>query len=162
MDFEAIYAEHFFSVYKYILSLCRDTSLAEEITQETFYRAMESFHRFRGDCSVFVWLCQIGKNTYYRHTRRQRRFSPELTEDVPSGPESSMEERLFDREDAERLHRLLHGLPEPYREVFTLRTFGELPFSRIGELFGKTDSWARLVYYRAKNELRRKFHESDL
>ena len=162
MDFEAIYTEHFFGVYKYVLSLCRDTSLAEEITQETFYRAMENFHRFRGDSSLFVWLCQIGKNTYYRHTRHQKRFSPEMPEDVPGGAETSMEERLSDREDAKRLHRLLHELPEPYREVFTLRTFGELPFSQIGELFGKTDSWARLVYYRAKNELRRKFHECDL
>ena len=162
MDFEAIYNEHFFGVYKYILSLCRDASLAEEITQETFYRAMERFHRFRGDSSLFVWLCQIGKNTYYRHTRRQKRFAPELTEDTPDGTKRSMEERLDDRETSQRLHRLLHELQEPYKEVFTLRTFGELPFSRIGELFGKSDSWARLVYYRAKNELRRKFDESDL
>ena len=162
MDFEAIYTEHFFSVYKYILSLCRDAALAEEITQETFYRAMENFSRFRGESTLFVWLCQIGKNTYYRHTRRQKRFSPEPTEEVLSGTEGTMEERLSDREDAKRLHHLLHDLPEPYKEVFTLRTFGELPFSQIGELFGKTDSWARLVYYRAKNELRRKFNESEL
>lgn len=162
MDFEAIYKEHFFSVYKYILSLCRDTSLAEEVTQETFYRAMESFHRFRGDSSVFVWLCQIGKNTYYRHARRQKRFSPEIPADVPETSRVSMEAHLFDREDARLLHRLLHDLPEPHKEVFTLRTFGELPFSQIGELFGKTDNWARLVYYRAKNELRRKFDEHDL
>lgn len=162
MDFEDIYKEHFFGVYKYILSLCRDTSLAEEIAQETFYRAMENFSRFRGDSPLFVWLCQIGKNTWYRHTRRQKRISPEIPADMPAGHEPSMEERLFDREDAGRLHRLLHELPEPYREVFSLRTFGELPFAQIGELFGKTDSWARLVYYRAKNELRRKFYESDL
>ena len=160
MDFEAIYKEHFLGVYKYILSLCRDASLAEEITQETFYRAMESFHCFRGDSSLFVWLCQIAKNTYYRYTRRQKRFAPEAeiqTDDAPS-----MEERLDDRDTSQRLHRLLHELQEPYKEVFTLRTFGELPFSQIGELFGKSDSWARLVYYRAKNELRRKFDESDL
>ena len=162
MDFEAIYEEHFFGLYKYILSLCRDTALAEEITQETFYRAMESFSRFRGDSSLFVWLCQIGKNTYYRYARRQKRISPEIPAESPAAYEPSMEERLFDREDAKRLHRLLHELPEPYREVFTLRTFGELPFEQIGELFGKTDGWARLVYYRAKNELRRKFYECDL
>lgn len=162
MDFEAIYIEHFFDVYRYILSLCRDTSMAEEITQETFYRAMESFSHFRSESSVFVWLCQIGKNTYYRQTRRQKRFVPAMTEDFSKASGVSLEERLFDREDAGRLHRLLHELTEPYREVFSLRTFGELPFSQIGELFGKTDSWARLVYYRAKNELRRKFYESDL
>lgn len=162
MDFEAIYKEHFFGVYKYILSLCRDVSLAEEITQETFYRAMESFSRFRGDSTLFVWLCQIAKNTWYRHQRRQKRFVPELSEEVRPAAESSMEERFSDREDAKRLHRLLHALEEPYREVFALRTFGELPFSQIGELFGKTDGWARLVFYRAKNELRRKFDERDM
>lgn len=162
MDFENIYNEHFFGVYKYTLSLCRDGHLAEEITQETFYRAMESFDRFRGECSVFAWLCQIAKNTWYRHTRRQKRLVPELMEEVRSTAKNSMEERFSDQEDAKRLHRLLHDLPEPYREVFTLRTFGELPFSQIGELFGKTDDWARLVHYRAKNELRRKYDESDL
>lgn len=160
MDFEDIYKEHFFGVYRYILSLCRDTALAEEITQDTFYRAMESYSRFRGESSLFVWLCQIGKNTYFRHMRRQRRLVPE--EALPPEIAPSMEERLADREDSLRLLSLLHDLPEPGKEVFTLRTFGELPFSRIGELFGRTDSWARLVYYRAKMELRRKFDESDL
>jgi len=123
---------------------------------------MEGYSRFRADSSLFVWLCQIAKNTWYRHARRQKYILSELPEDVPLGTEATMEERLSDREDAKRLHRLLHDLPEPYREVFTLRTFGELPFSQIGELFGKTDGWARVVYYRAKNELRRKFHECDL
>lgn len=162
MDFETVYKEQFYPVYKYILSLCRDTVLAEEVTQETFYRAMESFRTFRGDSSVFVWLCQIGKHTYYRHTRRQRRFAPETEEALSGNNAPTMEERYSDREDAKLLHRLLHELPEPYREVFTLRTFGELPFSQIGELFGKSDSWARLVYYRAKTELRRKYDACDL
>lgn len=161
MDFEDIYKEHFFSVYKYILSLCRDTDLAEEVTQETFYRAMESFGRFRGECSVFVWLCQIAKHTYFRHTKRQKRLRPMETS-VPAEKVPGPEAWFLDSETARLLHRFLHEMDEPYKEVFTLRIFGELPFQQIGELFGKTDSWARLVFYRAKNALRRKYHEYEL
>lgn len=155
-EFEALYREHFTAVYQYALSLCRDGPTAEEITQATFYRAMESIDTFRGECRVFVWLCQIARNQYYSLCRKRRRF---IDTPIPENAGPDIAASLLDRENVDRLHRLLHELREPYKEVFTLRVFGELSFSRIGELFGKTDSWARLIYYRAKNELRRQMDE---
>lgn len=159
-DFEQIYLAHFSEVHKYVYSLCRDAHLAEEITQEAFYKAMDHLDRFDGKCKLYVWLCQIAKNTYYSYSKKQKRITSE--EEPPPQPEISIEHRLLEKETAWQLHRLLHQLNDPYKEVFSLRVFGELSFSQIGELFGKTDSWARLVFYRAKTELRRSLDEDTL
>lgn len=159
-DFEAIYTTYFDSVYQYTLSLCRDPHTAEEITQEAFYKAMTHLDRFDGRCRLYVWLCQIAKNTYLTYARRQRRRAPAPEGDGPSQP--GFEDEVLDRGSAWELHKRLHQLREPYKEVFSLRVFGELSFSQIGQLFGKSDSWARLIFYRAKTELRRQADENDL
>jgi RNA polymerase sigma-70 factor (ECF subfamily) len=151
-DFGEIYTEHFSDVYKYVLTLCRNEAIAEEVTQETFFKAMRNIDQFNGSCKLYVWLCQIAKNTYFSLSKKQKRMAPAIDADFPDIA-SDLEKDYFDKEAATRLHVLLHDLNEPYKEVFTLRVFGELPFSQIGELFGKTDSWARLIFYRAKKQL---------
>lgn len=152
-DFGQIYSEHFSDVYKYVLSLSRDEAIAEEVTQETFFKAMQHINQFNGSCKLYVWLCQIAKNTYFTFCKKQKRS---IALDMnPEQPDTTnhLDMDYSDKETARRLHVLLHDLNEPYKEVFTLRVFGELPFSQIGELFGKTDSWARLIFYRAKKQL---------
>ena len=149
-DIDAVYREYFTDVYKYLISLCRDPSMAEELTQETFFKALKALDTFKGDCTVYSWLCQIAKNTYFTHHKKQKRSLPEPDE----VSEGSIEQGFIQKDDARRLHRILHRLEEPYKEVFTLRTFGELPFAQIGELFGKTESWARVTYHRAKLKIR--------
>ena len=149
-DFEEIYRSYFADVYRYALALSRDAHTAEEGTQETFVRALTAIDSFRGECQVRVWLCQIARNQYLSLCRERKKFSapPEETGD------GGIEEGFADRETARHLHVLLHSLPEPYKEVFSLRTFGELPFTQIGELFGKTESWARVTYFRARQKLK--------
>lgn len=159
-DFEAIYVQHFDGVYKYVFSLCRNETIAEEITQEAFYRAMEHIDKFEGKCKLYVWLCQIAKNTFLTYAKKQKRYVSEADIDLSQQIEPSFESEILDKETLWKLHKLLHGLSEPYKEVFSLRVFGELPFSQIGELFGKSDSWARLIFYRAKKELRRDLDEN--
>lgn len=151
-DFGEIYAEHFFDVYKYVLSLSRDESIAEEVTQETFFKAMRNIKKFSGTCKLYVWLCQIAKNTYFTLYQKQKRTISDIDLDL-FDTTSDLETDYLDKDTAKRLHISLHNLDEPYKEVFTLRVFGELSFSQIGELFGKTDSWARLIFYRAKKQL---------
>lgn len=149
-DFDGIYRQYFSDVYKYVLALSHDEPLAEEVTQETFYKALTAIRDFRGDCQLRVWLCQIARNQFLMHQRHKKRFTdPEDEQPEPVG----LEERLQDREDAKRLHQLLHALDEPYKEVFSLRTFGELSFAQIGELFQKSESWARVTYFRARQKL---------
>ena len=149
-DFDRIYKENFTDVYKFVLGLCRDPVLAEEITQETFFRALSAIDEFRGDCQLRVWLCQIARNRYLSLCREQSRYDEMASESGDDG----IEDGFADRETAGKLHRLLHDLPEPYKEVFSLRTFGELSFAEIGELFGKTENWARVTYFRARKKLK--------
>ena len=153
MTFENIYNEYFYDVYKYILSLCQNETTAEEVTQATFCKALEGIDSFRGNCSHFVWLCQIAKNTYFTLYRKQKNCAPESELDASMTACPDFESEYMDKETARRLHQLLHGLPEPYKEVFMLRVFGELPYSQIGELFGRTASWARVIFYRAKKQI---------
>ncbi|MCL2409653.1 MAG: sigma-70 family RNA polymerase sigma factor [Oscillospiraceae bacterium] len=151
LDFEQVYKEHFIDVYKYVLSLSRNAIVAEEVTQETFFKAMQKIDRFNGSCKLYVWLCQIAKNTYFTLCKKQRQ---DITDNDSVLPDVlDIEKDYLDKDVARRLHILLHNLKEPYKEVFTLRTFCELSFSQIGELFDKTDSWARLIFYRAKKQL---------
>lgn len=161
-EFEVIYKEYFRDVYKYVYTLCRDESLAEEITQESFCKALDHLDRFDGRCRLFVWLCQIAKNTYYTYQKRQKRYMTELETDTCTQTEQSFESELIDRENVRQLQLLLRTLPELYREVFSLRVFGEFAFAQIGALFGKSDSWARLIFFRAKQELRRGLDEDSL
>ena len=161
-DFTKIYEEYFQNVYKYVYSLCHNESLAEEITQETFFKVFRNIDKFKGDCHLFTWICQIAKNTYFTFYNKQKKMNSEDVIPKDTVSDESLENLVLDKEQARRLHILLHKLPEPYKEVFSLRVFGELPFSQIGELFNKKDSWARLIFYRAKTELRRRLDEDNM
>ena len=152
MDFEEVYTREFPGVYKYLFALCGEQTLAEELTQETFYRAIQNSETFRGTCKLSVWLCQIGKNLYLSQMRRERRRQQISEINQISHPDP--EDALLRHDTAMILHRHLHSLPDPYKEVFSLRTFGELSFAQIGELFEKSESWARVTYHRAKLKLK--------
>lgn len=152
-DFSEVYNLYFRDVYRYTLSLCRNASVAEEVTQETFYKALQKLDTFDGNADIFVWLCQIAKNTYLSLWRKRKRLVPDS--DTLLIPDTeSLEDNFCERETAFRIHRILHTLEEPYKEVFSLRTFGELSFRQIAELFGKTESWARVTYHRARLKIK--------
>lgn len=156
MDFEQVYQTYFKSVYRYIRRLSGDEQLAEEITSETFVQVMRSIGSFRGDCDLRVWICQIAKNTYYTHLKKQNRIAA-LDEEAwlaLADPAAPVEERLDAKEDAQRIRALLHALPEPYKEVFMWRTLGELSFAEIGALYGKTANWACVTYHRARQQIK--------
>lgn len=160
MDTEELYDRYFTAVYKYLFSVSQDKHIAEELTQETFFKALQKIDDFRGQCEIRVWLCQIGKNAYYDYLRRNRRFSPIAEQgEMPAG--QSLELDFEKKETAYRLHRILHNLNEPYKEVFSLRTFGELSFREISSLFGKSESWAKMTYLRAKRKIREEMEDED-
>jgi RNA polymerase sigma factor (sigma-70 family) len=150
-EFESIYSQYFQDVYSFVLLLSRNEKTAEEITQETFFKALKSIDKFNGSCKLNVWLCQIAKNTYFTYLDKQKRFD---TEDIPEqASEKSIEEMILNKEETFRIHKVLHRLEEPYKEVFTLRVFGELSFKQISELFEKTESWGRVTFHRAKHKI---------
>ena len=151
MDFEEVFNLYSKSVFKYCLSLCGSQATAEDITSETFLKAIKTGDSFEGKCSVKVWLCQIAKNTYYDYLRKHKRIT-ELPADMPS--ESDFEIELLDKAEALKIHKLLHRLNEPYKEVFSLRVFSELSYAEVGEIFEKSESWARVTYHRAKSKIK--------
>lgn len=163
MNIEELYRTYFDIVYRYIRSISQDGSLAEEVTQETFFKALEKIDQFRGDCDVRVWLCQIAKNTLYDHLKKQKKqlLGDEKLEKIESAGGELLEEKLAQRSQAMEIHKVLHRLSEPYKEVFSLRTFGELTFREIGMLFGKSENWARVTYYRARVKIREELEYED-
>ena len=153
MDFEQIYSEYFPRIYRYLLSLCANPSLAEELTQDTFYRAIEHSDTFRGECKLSVWLCQIARNCWLSQERREKR-KVSYDETRETADLNDMEEGLIQKDNMCQIHKQLNTLSKTYRDVLSLRLFAELSFAQIGELFGKTEVWARVTYYRATQKLR--------
>ena len=139
------------AVYRYALTLCRDEAEAQDVTQETFLKAMKARGSFAGESSLYTWLCAIAKNLWLNRCKKRGREAP--LEWDPSPETSGVEQAVEDRDMSMAVHRALHSLDEPYKEVFSLRAFGELAFAEIGELFGKTEGWARVTYHRAKKTI---------
>ena len=152
-EFHDVYKRYFRDVYRYAFSLCKNEALAEEITQETFFKALNSLESFDGKCKVSVWLCQIAKNTYLSLCRKEKHLDHETDISLMSG-DQNIEDRYLSKESAFEIHKILHKLPEPYKEVFSLRAFGELSYQQIAELFGKTETWARVTYHRARLKIK--------
>lgn len=159
-EFEKIYAEHFNMVHKYLLKLCRNAQTADEITSDTFFKAMRAIDRFEGKCDVRSWLCQIAKNSYYSYLKESKRTVPLDSVSLNSENEPGPEEQLTDAEASIRILKALHSMQEPYKEVFNLRVFGELSFGQIAEIFGKTENWACVTYHRAKGKIQTLLEES--
>ena len=159
MEYGKLYETCYMQVYSYVMTLCRDRQFAEEITEETFYRAMtaEGRSRFREEADEKTWLCTIARNLFTDEMRRQKRLSP-LSDEIVSGDDPASD--AADRDMTFRIHRVLHGLEEPYKEVFSLRVFGELSFAQIGALFGKTETWARVTYHRVRLKIRERMETS--
>ena len=150
-DMEEVYRQYARTVYRYLVSLCRDPDLAEELTQETFCQAIRSVGSYDGSCRMSTWLCGIAKNVLRTHMRKHPPAEP--IDDVPLSVPSA-EAEAISGEARLRLMRRLHALPEPGREVVYLRVFGDLSFREIGEVLDRTENWARVTFYRAKERLK--------
>ncbi|MGR9050552.1 RNA polymerase sigma factor [Halobacillus faecis] len=150
---EDIYHTYFKDVFLYVYSLSGDEHISEDITSETFMKALASLDSFKGNSDVRVWLCQIAKNSYYSYLRKKKSFV-----DFESVPESAsgdnVEQEIAASEASMKVHEMIRNLKEPYKKVFTLRVFGELSFKQIGKLYAKSDNWACVTYHRAREKIK--------
>ena len=158
---EEVLCGEYEAVYRYLLVLCRDETTAQDLTQETFLKALKSRDRFAGDSSLYTWLCAIGKHCWLDLCRRQPGTADCSELALPDGTASSPEEQVVRRDDALTLHRALHALREPYKEVFSLRVLGQLSFREIASLFDKSESWARVTCFRAKKQILEQIGEDE-
>lgn len=151
-ELEKLYRIYFQDVYLYILSLSKNRHIAEDITSEAFIKAVESIDTFRGNCDIRVWLCQIAKNCYFSYLRKNKKFTF-TDKELENTSELDIDHLIISKEDSMKVHKILHKLKNPYKEVFSLRVFSELSFKQIGSLFGKTDNWACVTYHRARKKI---------
>ena len=157
-EMDEVYQKNAAMVYRYLCGLTQDAGLAEELTQETFFQAVKGISKFRGDCKISVWLCQIAKNLWYKELqKRDRHKTVEVDENLPS--KESVEKDCLKHLEKVEVFRLMHNLEDVTREVMYLRLAGDLQFSEIAEILGKTETWARVTYYRGKQKLMKGMRE---
>lgn len=149
MDYEKLYNTYYMQVYSYVVSLSKNRDLAEEIVQNTFFKALSAKVPFKGKSDELTWLCAIAKRLYYEELRRTHRIA-NMDELDQVASDTDLERSVADTDAAFRIHLVLHRMEEPYKEVFQLRVFGELSFAQIAAVFGKSETWARVTYHRAK------------
>ena len=149
-----LYEQYAQKVYRYLFALCGQADTAEELTQETFCRALEGLGSFRGECAPSTWLCAIAKRLWYRELGRRGRAGP-LKEELLAGEESGPQQQAESREERLGLYRALQKLAPETREVIYLRLAGEFSFREIGEILGRSEVWARVRFYRGNEELTR-------
>ncbi len=152
-DIEKIYEDYFQTVYKYLFCLTNNSDISEELTQETFYKAVKKIDTYKGECKISVWLCQIAKNLWYDECRKNKRITN--TEDMFNVQElSNLEDEIASNEEKIYLYKKMQMLDEKTREVIYLRITGELSFKEIGVILNQTENWARVTFYRGKNKLK--------
>lgn len=152
-NMDEIYEECFETVYKYLFCLTHNSDISEELTQETFYRAVKKIDTYNGKCKISVWLCQIAKHLWYNQCRKNKRIvNTDETFDIEDP--QNLEEQFIAGEEKVSLYKKMQNLDEKTREVMYLRITGELSFKEIGEILGKTENWARVTFYRGKSKLK--------
>ena len=150
MNLEQFYKENYRIVYGYLYSLCGDRTWAEDLTSETFLKAISRIDSFDGKGKPSTWLCQIGKNLYLNERKRHKRHVP--LDSVVIAEESTMEEQYIDKDTAEAIRRLAKELDETKQRLFTMRLNG-MSFKDIGDALGKSENWARVTFFRVRNEI---------
>lgn len=162
-DMRKVYEEYFHTVYGFLMGLSGgDDDLAEELTQETFYRAIKNSGKFRGECKMSTWLCQIAKYTYYQYLDKKKRHGEvPLDNMTDTGIDKQLEQSFIENESKLFVYKKIQELQSPMKDVFLLRLTGDLSFKEIGNIFGKTENWARVTYYRGKQILGRELEKDD-
>ena len=161
MEFDQIYSTYFKPVYLYVMQLSGSEHIAEEITSETFFKAINSIDSFRGDCDMRVWLCQIAKNTYFSYLKKNKKVLSIDESDLQNvvDPDACIDVQIGEQEEARLIRKILHDMSDPYKEVFMWRVFGELSFKEIADLYGKADNWACVTYHRARKMIQNRLEE---
>ena len=152
-DLEQIYKQYFETVNKYLFCLTHNGDISEELTQETFYRAVKKINAFKGECKMSVWLCQIAKNLWYDELKKNKKLE-NIEQTFLIQSEENLEENIILNENKLELYKKLQKLDKQTREVIYLRITGELSFKEIGDILNKTENWARVTFYRGKQKLK--------
>ncbi len=153
-NMEQIYEEYFETVNKYLFCLTHNSDISEELTQETFYRAVKKIDTYKGECKISVWLCQIAKNLWFDQCRKNKKKINLEEDPLNQCAIDTTEEKVISNDEKIYLYKKMQNLDEKTREVMYLRITGELSFKEIGTILNKTENWARVTFYRGKSKLK--------
>lgn len=151
-NFEQLYSKYFHDVYRFILSMCKNQSIADDIVQETFFKVLKNSNKIDSVKNIKAWLCEIAKNTYLNYIDKNKKTIP--IEELELESDFSIENDFLNKEINKKIHKIVHKLDEPYKEVFYLRIFGNLSFKEIANIFEKDESWARVTFHRCKLKIK--------
>lgn len=154
INFEEIYCKYYKSIYRYLIAITKDANIAEDIAQETFFKALKNIDKYDSNKNMLTWLCEIAKNTYYSEYKRRKKFQELDSVELEIDTEQDIVNKIIDSEKNIELLKIIHKIEEPYKEIFTLRVYGELSFKQIGEIFDKNENWARVTFYRSKLKIK--------
>lgn len=153
-NMEQIYEQYFETINKYLFCLTHNNDISEELTQETFYKAVKKIHTYKGECKISVWLCQIAKNSWYDYCKKNKKVTRIKEELLEVQEKYTTEEKVISNDEKMLLYKKMQALDEKTREVIYLRITGELSFKEIGIILNQTENWARVTFYRGKNQLK--------
>ena len=148
-DFEKLYLDYFNDVYKFVLSMSKNNAVAEEIVQETFFKALKNIKSFKNESTVKSWLFQIAKNTYFTYVSKANK-NIALDNIIDIANDTDIAKEFLNKETSKKIHKILHKLKEPYKEIFYLRVFSNLSFREIADIFEHDENWARQTFHRSK------------
>ena len=158
-DMDSIYIKYGKMLYKYVFCLTGNEDITEEIVQETFLVAVKDINKFRNECKISTWLCQISKYIWYKKLKKEK-----LKKEIPLSIlentlyiEETIEENFLNKEKKIQLFKKLQNLDEDTKNVMYLRIFGNFEYSEIAEIMNKTSNWARIVFFRGKQKLKEEF-----
>ncbi len=155
-EFEQVYRSCYGKVFAFIFRLCgQNSDIADELTQETFVLAYQSFHRYDRSCTVLTWLCAIAKNVWFHYIRKHKNITvdPEsISDTLPS--DSTPDHDIERKELIETIRKAIDALPTKYRDVVWLRCLSDMPFSQIADILEITENSAKVLYFRAKNKIK--------
>ncbi len=154
-DFKKLYEEYSKPLYRFLLSLTKDSDAAEDLMQETFYRALLNIDKFEGKSSIYTWLCSIGKNAWIKEAVKKKRYIFKPIDELcgERAKEPTPEEQMIYKEEYRKIRKAIIGLNDTYRDVFILHAYAEVKLVEIARLYEKTESWARVTYYRARQQI---------
>ena len=158
-NMEEVYSKYSDIVYKYVCCLTGNEDTTEEIVQETFLVAVKDINKFRGDCKISTWLCQISKYLWYKRLKKHKKEISLDTLENSLFLEGSIEENFCDKESKIQLFKKLQNLDEDTKNVMYLRIFGNFEYNEIAEIMNKTSNWARVVFFRGKQKLKEELNK---
>lgn len=153
-NLEKLYKENFMLIYKFLICLTHNAEIAEDLTQETFYKAILHIDDFKGNCKLSVWLCEIAKNLWFNELKKNKKINFIDVNSIEIYTQHDFEEKLLNKEDIQMLYKKITKLDENIQKIFYMKLYGNMTFKEIGDVIGKSEIWTRVNFYRAKQKIK--------